>query len=129
MKDKGFTLVELLGVVFILALLGLLVVPVVGNVLDDKKRDLYNVQIQNIEDGAKSYVAEHVFDIDISIGMSRGITLGTLQSLGYVEDNIVNPLTRQIFSDDLVIVISNTSGGFTYKVCTSDVFCESVVML
>ena len=129
MKDRGFTLVELLGVVFILALLGLLIIPVIGNILSDKKRDLYNVQIQHIKEGAESYVAEHVFELDIPVGTSRGITLGTLQDLGYVKDDISDPLTRQRFSSELIIVISNTTSGFAYTVCTSDVTCESVVML
>ncbi len=129
MRSKGFTLVELLGVIFILALLGLLIVPVVSNILTEKKHDLYNVQIKNIEDGARSYVAEHIFEIEIPIDTSKGITLGTLQQLGYVKNDIVNPLTRQNFSGDLIIVITNKSTGFEYKVCVSDSSCESVVML
>lgn len=129
MKNRGFTLVELLGVVFILALLGLIIIPVVSNVLNDNKMKLYNVQIQHIEDGAKSYVSERVFSIDIPDGTSRGITLGTLQDLGYVKSDISDPLTRQKFSRDLIIVISNKSGAFEYTVCTSSVYCESVVML
>ena len=129
MKNRGFTLVELLGVVFILALLGLLIVPVVNDIINGKKKDLYDVQIRNIEEGAQSYVSEHIFEIDIPIGSSRGITLGTLQDLGYVNDGIVDPLTRKKFSSDLIIVIKNTSNGFEYKVCTSSSSCEGVVML
>ena len=47
----------------------------------------------------------------------------------YVENDIVNPLTKERFSDNMVIIISNTSTGFTFKVCTSDVVCETVDML
>ena len=129
MKNRGFTLVELLGVVFILALLGLLIIPVVNNVINDKKKDLYNVQIKNIEEGAQNYVSEHIFEIDIPIGSKRGITLGTLQQAGYVKNDIADPLTGQKFSSDLLIIIENTSKGFTYKVCVSSISCESVIML
>lgn len=129
MRNRGFTLVELLGVVAILAMLGLVIVPVISNVLSNNKRELYNVQIRNIESAANNYVSEHVFDIDISIGSSKGITLGTLKSFGYISDDIVDPITRKKFSDDMVIIISNTSSGFVYKVCASNVSCESVSML
>lgn len=129
MRNRGFTLVELLGVVFILALLGLLITPVIYNVINDKRRDLYDVQIRNIEQGAQGYVSEHIFEIDIPAGTSRGISLGTLQRFGYVKDDIINPLTRQNFSSDLIIVITNKATGFEYKVCVSDSSCESVVML
>lgn len=129
MKDSGFTLVELLAVISILALLGLIIVPVTNNILNNNKNKLYNLQISNIEDGAKNYVSSHVFDIDIPIGSSKGITLGTLQDLGFIETDIVNPLTREKFSSDLIIVISNTTNGFIYKVCTAEVSCDIVDML
>jgi len=129
MKSRGFTLVELLAVITILALLGLLIVPVISNVLSDNKTKLYNVQINNIEEGAKSYVSEHIFSIDIPIGTSKGITLGKLKNFGYVADDIVDPLTKEEFSNDMIIIISNTNNGFSYKVCSSGVFCENVDML
>ena len=129
MRNRGFTLVELLAVVAILAMLGLIIVPVINNVLNDNKAKLYNLQIQNIEDGARGYVSDRVFSIDISVGSSKGITLGTLKQQGYVENDIVNPLTKERFSDNMVIIISNTSTGFTFKVCTSDIICETVDML
>lgn len=129
MKDSGFTLVELLAVISVLALLGLIIVPVTNNILNNNKNKLYNLQISNIEDGAKNYVSSHVFDIDIPIGSSKGITLGTLQDLGFIETDIVNPLTREKFSSDLIIIISNTNNGFIYKVCTAEVSCDIVDML
>ena len=103
MKSRGFTLVELLAVITILALLGLLIVPVISNVLSDNKTKLYNVQINNIEEGAKSYVSEHIFSIDIPIGTSKGITLGKLKNFGYVADDIIDPLTKEEFSNDMII--------------------------
>ena len=129
MRSSGFTLVELLAVISILTLLGLIIVPITSKVLSDNKNKLYNIQIKNIEDGARNYVSSHVFDLDIPVGSSKGITLSSLQSLGFVETDIVNPLTRQKFSGDLVIVISNTSKGFIYKVCTENAGCDVVDML
>lgn len=124
MNKKGFTLVELLGVVAILAMLGLVIVPVISNVLSDNKEKLYDVQINNIKSGASSFVAENIFDINISSGDSVGITLGDLKNLGYIDEDIKDPITRNNFSDDLAIVIANQSGVFTYTVCTEGVSCN-----
>ena len=49
LKNKGFTLVELLAVLVILGLLGLIVVPVVDKIIKDTRNNLYELQIKNIE--------------------------------------------------------------------------------
>ena len=114
MKTKGFTLIELLGVVFILALLGLLIVPVVTNILNDKKKDLYNVQIRNIEDGLSNYLNEHFLEIDVPSNSWLGYKLEYLQDLGYIKDGIKDPNTGKEFSNDMVIAVKNSSDGFKY---------------
>ena len=126
MKKNGFTLVELLGVVTILAMLGLVIVPVITNVLNDKKRELYNVQIKNIEESASNYVADHIFEIDIPTGTSKGITLGRLKNSGYLDDDIVNPITKVKFDDSIIVMVTNGSNGFSFKVCVSGVSCGVV---
>lgn len=117
MKDNGFTLVELLGVVTILAMLGLIIVPTVNKVISDNKKKLYDVQIRNIEDSASAFVADHIFQFDVSLNNSVGITLGNLKRLGYIDEDIVDPITRKKFSDSVLIIITNTTNGFTYSVC------------
>lgn len=128
MKKNGFTLVELLGVITILAMLGVIVVPVVSRMLSDNKQSLYDTQIRNIQSGASNYVADHVFSIDLPVGTSKGITLGTLKNMGYVENDIKDPISKRKFDDSMVIIITNTSKGYEYKVCTRYVSCDSVSM-
>ena len=124
MKKNGFTLIEILGVVAILAILGLIVIPVINNIISNKKVELYNVQIKNIESGASNYISEHIFEVDIPLGSSKGITLGRLKSGGYLEDNIINPITNVSFDDSTVIMVTNTSSGFVYTVCVNVTACD-----
>lgn len=124
MKENGFTLVELLGVVTILAMLGLIIVPTINKVLSDNKRKLYDVQIRNIRSGASNFVTENILSIDIPINSSVGITLGDLKSLGYIDTDISDPVSRSKFDDSLAIIITNTSNGYDYKVCTNEVSCD-----
>ena len=49
MNKKGFTLVELLAVIVILALLAIVSSTVVFKLIDDSRKDLYNDQIELIE--------------------------------------------------------------------------------
>ena len=126
MNRNGFTLIELLGVVTILAMLGLIVVPTVNKVVSDNKRQLYDVQIRNIKSGASNFVNEHIFDLSIDNNSSLGIRLGTLKSLGYIDNDITDPISKNKFSDDLVIMITNNDNSYSYTVCDSSVNCDVV---
>ena len=123
-KNNGFTLVELLGVVIILSMLGIVIVPSINNVISDSKRKLYDVQIDNIKVGASNYVNEHIFELDFENNDSIGITLGFLKQMGYVDDNISDPIKKSKFSDDMIIVINNNSNVFSYVVCDGSVVCN-----
>lgn len=128
MKRNGFTLVELLGVVTILAMLGIIVVPTISKVISDNKRQLYDVQISNIKSGASNFVSENIFSdrLEISNNSSIGIRLGKLKELGYIDSDISNPITKNKFSDDMIIMITNHNNVFSYTVCDGSVNCEYV---
>ena len=63
MKQRGFTMVELLGVLSLLAILSLLIIPIVSNSVHDSNQDLYNVQIENIKEAARLWSADHVGEL------------------------------------------------------------------
>lgn len=125
MEKNGFTLIELLGVITILSMLGLIIIPTINNIISDNKNELYEVQIRNIKSGTSNFVSDHVFsdDLDIPNNSSIGIRLGKLKELGYVDFDITNPISRNKFSDDLVILITNNN-GFYYTVCDEHVNCD-----
>ena len=129
MRRNGFTLIELLGVVIILSMLGIVIVPTINKVIADNKQELYDVQIRNIKSGASNFVSENIFELDIPNNGSIGIKLGKLKEMGYIEDNVVNPFTRDIFSDDLIILITNSNSSYNYTVCDGSVNCDTNVVL
>jgi len=129
MKKNGFTLIELLGVVTILAMLGLIIIPTINKVITDNKRELYNVQIRNIKSAASDFVSEHVFDLDIPNNSSIGIRLLTLKNLGYIDNNITDPITKNKFSDDLIILVTNKDNSYAYTVCDNSVNCDTSVSI
>ena len=126
MKKNGFTLVELLGVVTILAMLGMIVVPTINKVISDNKRELYEIQISNIKSGTSDFVSENIFSdrLEIPNNSSIGIKLGKLKELGYVDSDISDPITKNKFSDDMVVMITNRNNVFSYTVCDGSVNCS-----
>lgn len=131
MKKNGFTLIELLGVITILALLGVIIVPTINKVINDNKNELYEVQIRNIKSGASNFVSANVFsdELDIPNNGSIGVKLGKLKELGYVDNDITNPISKVKFSDDLIILITNKDNGYSYTVCDERVNCDTNVRI
>lgn len=56
MKNKGFTLVELIGVITLLGVIILICVPIVNTSIRNTKDKAYNGQVSIIVEGAKKWV-------------------------------------------------------------------------
>lgn len=116
---KGFTLIEILGVLIILGLISLITVPVVTNILKENKERLYDIQIKNIENASRNFVAENILSLDLGEGEKIGIKLGKLKQLGYLEENLIDPNTEEDFNDETSIIIENISGDIIHTVCVN----------
>ena len=57
MDKKGFTLIEVIGVVIILASIVLIITPNINNSLKNSKNKAFDVQIEEIKSATKSWVA------------------------------------------------------------------------
>lgn len=86
MKKNGFTFIEILGVITLLAILSVIVLIVVDKNLKDSKNILNDVQISNIKSAASMWRTDH-----IELIPDNGyyvISLGELIDLGYIDDVI-----------------------------------------
>ena len=77
MKNRAFTIVELLGVIVILAILVLLAVPTYNKVLETVRQSQYDTKIENIKSKAYTYATENNIDSDI-ISVNKLIEMGYL---------------------------------------------------
>lgn len=118
MKQKGFTLVEILAVLVILALLATIIYPVVNTNIKKSKQKLYEAQIENILNAARNYASENIALLPTNDGESLEppITLGFLEEKGYIEENLENPKTGEKFDKNLKITITNKKGVLNYEV-------------
>ncbi len=116
MKNKGFTLVELLGVIIILSVIALITFVTVSGTIKDSKEQLYDAQIELIIMGAKTWASSNVFKLPENDKESITITLLQLKQSGFVESDITNPITGELFSDNLQIKITKIDNNYKYEV-------------
>lgn len=116
MKNKAFTLAELIGVIVILGVLSVIVVGAVNNSLKENKEALYQLQIDNIITGAKTWASSNVFDLPDGDGEYVIITLSQLQQSGFVEKNITNPITKEPFNKEMEIKITKIDNNYKYEI-------------
>ena len=112
MNKKGFTLVEILAAVTILALLALITVPAVTKPIKDSKNDLYNAQLTSFKDSAKAWGVNNMYSNLPDIGDCVIVPLDVLVKDGLVEPNIKNPKTGNEFtsgSKGIFVRIYNSS--------------------
>ncbi len=117
---KGFTLVELMGVMIIIGIVIIITVPVITNVVKENKETLYGVQKKNIEGSARNFVAENLFSLDLESGDRFAITIGKLKELGYLEESAIKSETKKDFTDETAILVENNNGDIIYTVCVNE---------
>ena len=91
-NERGITLVELLAVVVILAIIGTIAFVLIGNVIENSKKDAHIANAQQLISAAKLYEAETGEEIGES-GVSSD------DELEDFIDPLVNPWTKETDGD------------------------------
>lgn len=111
---KGFTLIELLGVIIILGILG-----VIGLTTVDKniKKGVYQsclAQEKVLKEAAKTWV------IDNMPSSTTDVTISTLKSGGYIENDMKSPITNSNYSLGTKVRVTVSGQKYTYSVTYGD---------
>ena len=125
-KKNGFTLVELLAVIIILALILALIVPKVFKTIDDSKVRSCNIQLEYIKDAAATYFAKYRYkdyEEDVTYDDAAKdvngvqISLRKLVSASLLKGTINNPVTDKPFDyDNTYALIKNVDGVLSYTI-------------
>ena len=120
MKKKGFTLVELLGVIVILGIIATITVPLIQRTIVENTEKAYNDQVTSFEKAAKNYVASDVYNMTSCQTRICTVSLKELQEKGYLPSgDIVNPITDKNFDMENVVDITYDGSTFSYNYDTS----------
>ena len=129
MNRKGFTLVEIIMVIVILALLVLVLAPNVFVLLNKNNERSCNSLISNIESAAKIYVTNNKYNLGIKCYNANDVTNTTIKiSLQTLIDSgdlktdgsykIINPVTKdEINLDTTTVTVKYNCNNktFTYE--------------
>lgn len=110
MKNKAFTLIELMGVIIILGLLSLIAIPAVTKNMRMSKENVYAAQIKRIEDAANDWGLENIDELTNAkqTGTPINLELKDLQENGNLPLCVTNPKTGKAFNSDLAIELKYT---------------------
>ena len=100
MRKNGFTFIEILGVITLLALISIIVLTVVDKNLKDSKNTLSEVQIENIKSAASMWRTDN-----IELVPDSGyyvLTLGDLINSGYISD-VIDPNSNSSYDNGLTL--------------------------
>ena len=125
MNKKGFTLIEVLGVVIILTAISLLVIPNVVNLFSNKKEDINKVNKELIISGAKMYVGDNKDEYPFEEGINYCILISDLIEQGYL-DNKVMDINNHSIVDTHVVKVSlddELNNTLKYEIVKNE-FCQ-----
>ena len=120
MKNKAFTLVELLGVIVILGIIATITVPLIQRTIVENTNKAYEEQIASFEKAAENSVAKDIYNMTKCQTETCTVTLRTLQEQGLLPSgDIVNPKTDENFNLNNVVEITYDGTRFDYNYDTA----------
>ena len=113
---KGFTLVELLAVIVIIAAVALVVFPIVTGHINDSKEKLCLVQVKDIEDAAKKWATENNDKLDKYHINDVYVSVDYLKYQKYLEkDVIIEPKTKEKMNGCVLIHYDINTKQYKYE--------------
>jgi len=112
---KGFTLIEILGAIVILGIIGLIVIPTTTSIIKNNKEKLYQAQLDKIEEACEKWAYENMNSLPDD-GGSISITILTLKQSGLLPLDVRDPRTNKLFPNDMIVNIKNENNSYRYIV-------------
>ena len=107
-KKNGFTLVEIVISIVILALLGVLLSNRIVNSDNKSKQKIYNAKIELALSAARTYGRDHIDELDSTdcndVSISRLISLEYLESDNSSVNEYVNPVDNSSLTNKIICV-------------------------
>ena len=133
---KGFTLVELLGVIVILGLIAMIAIPTINSSLNSSRDKAYDEQVRTIEDTARTYMSKNSLKLPSQTeGSMCCLSVSTIQQAGLLTaDDIKNPKYKkdsteeeekyENFNGTVIITFTNNKYKYEYANTTCTPVCE-----
>lgn len=132
---KGFTLVELLGVIVILGIIAMIAIPTINSALNSSRQKAYDEQIKTLEDTARTYMSKNSLKLPSqSEGSKCCLSVSVMKQSGLLTDeDIKNPKYKEGSSDttenfenfngNVIITFTNNKYKYAYSNTTCTPAC------
>ena len=114
---KGFTLIEMLAVIVILAIVSLIIFPEVNKVINSSKEKGYKAQIDNLINATKKLVVKDTTILPpVGSDVIKCVTFTSLKNAGEIDTDVIydpRENNRQI-TGYITIRYSNEYQSYTY---------------
>src|SRR5574344_2677351 len=113
MNKKGFTLVELLGVIVILGVIASLTVPTITGIIKNNKEKTYNAQVNTIIDAAKNWSINNTDYLSETNDLY--VDISAFSRLGYLEnDSLIDPMDNSAITGCVKISYASNYSQYEY---------------
>lgn len=135
MNNRGFTLIELIVTIALLALISTISVSVIGNIRGKHNVNAYYELLKNVESAAKLYVTDNRYNlksvgIDIKCPNNNTFTISLQQLVdrGYLttDNNKIKNFdgsTLTLSENKVTVTYDCTKKNFTYKIDKNEPIC------
>lgn len=97
--EKGFTLIELLAVIVILGIIAVIAIPLIGNIIDNSKKDSDVATARQIYDASRLYIVGE----EGGKFKSASVDIADIMSAGYLEESLSLPSTKERITGGSVV--------------------------
>ena len=118
---KGFTLIEIIGVIIIIGVLALIAIPSFMSSLGVFREDYYDNIVRTLENSGKEFFTDNKVYRPSKIFEARHVSLSTLEIENYI-DNIEDYEGNSCNNDSYVVVVRRGKNDYEYAVCLK---CEA----
>ena len=113
---KGFTLVELLAIIMVLAVLALIITPIVSSTITKSKKNAYDNQVRTLKIAAESWGIDNKLLLPEEENDFLELTIEDLKKENYIDIDIKNPLTGKCISNAMKIKIIREKNRYVYEI-------------
>ena len=113
MRKNAFTLIELLGVLMILAIIAVITIPIINNILSNSREQAYQRSVEGIIEAARLYVTS---EGKMPSATSQNLTLDDLIASGFLEDkDIIDPRDNSQMTGCVVYTWDTANNQYIYS--------------
>ena len=112
---KGFTLIEIIGIIILLSLIGLLVYPTIMRIIGDSKEDLYQKNISEIERMAANWASVNEDKLPKVDKRGYYLKIEEMEKEGFIDGDVTNPKTGEAMQGCVGIIYNEEKKRHDYK--------------